>query len=77
MTALEASPLVKVSLLSGSELLDSTDEVGAVRLPHPLKHPVGSFLSELPVQGARKRLLLRFAALKGSISHGLSGTGAA
>ena len=59
------------------ELLDGSDEVGAVRLPHPLKHPVGSVLSKLPGESPRKRLLRRFAALKGGIGHVFSGTGAA
>ena len=65
------------SVLSRPELLDGSDQVGAVRLAHPLKHPVGSVLSELPVESARKRLLLGFAALKGGIGHVFSGTGAA
>ena len=49
------------------ELLDGSDEVGAVRLPHSLKHPVGSVLSKLLAKRARQRLLLRFAALKGRV----------
>src|SRR4051795_7107935 len=65
------------SLLSRPELLDGSDQVGAVRLAHPLKHPVGSVLSELLAERARKRLLLRFAALKGRVGHVFSGTGAA
>ena len=63
--------------MSGSELLDCTDEVGAVRLPDLLEHPVGSVVSQLLVQGACEGLLLSFAPLKGGISHGLRGTGAA
>src|SRR4051812_3903236 len=65
------------SLLSRPELLDGSDQVGAVRLAHPLKHSVGSVLSELLAERARKRLLLRFAALKGRVGHVFSGTGAA
>src|SRR4051812_2235927 len=42
-----------------------------------LKHASSPFLSELPVQSARKRLLLSFAALQGGVGDGLSGTGAA
>jgi hypothetical protein len=59
------------------KFLNRTNEVGAVRLSNEVEHSGGAFPSELPVESARKRLFFGFAALKGSISHGLGGTGAA
>ena len=65
------------SLLPRPELLDGSDEVGAVRLAHKVEHAGGSIRSELPVESASEGLLVGLAALKGSIGHGLSGTGTA
>jgi len=72
-----ASPPVEVFLLSGPELLDGSDQVGAVRLPDSLKHPISSVLSELLVESAGEGLFLGFAAVEGGIGHDLGGTGAA
>jgi hypothetical protein len=72
-----ASAPVEVFLLSGPELLDGSDQVGAVRLPDSLKHPISSVLSELLVESAGEGLFLGFAAVEGGIGHDLGGTGAA
>src|SRR3982751_6047088 len=60
-----ASAPVEVFLLSGPELLDGSDQVGAVRLPDSLKHPISSVLSELLVESAGEGLFLGFAVLSG------------
>jgi hypothetical protein len=68
-----ASAPVEVFLLSGPELLDGSDQVGAVRLPDSLKHPISSVLSELLVESAGEGLFLGFAAVEGGIGHDLGG----
>src|SRR3954451_8124329 len=62
-----ASPPVEVFLLSGPELIDGSDQVGAGRLPDSLKHPISSVLSELLVESAGEGLFLGFAAVEGAI----------
>src|SRR3954468_23746475 len=74
---LPTQPLSRTLPSRRPEQLDGTDQVGAVGFPDEVEHPLSSILSELLVQSARKRLLLGFAALQGSIGHGLCGPGAA
>src|SRR3954452_15106732 len=74
---LPTQPLGRTLPSRRPEQLDGTDQVGAVGFPDEVEHPLSSILSELLVQSARKRLLLGFAALQGSIGHGFCGTGAA
>src|SRR3954452_8451290 len=72
-----ASAPVEVFLLSSPELLDGSDQVGAVRLPDSLKHPISSVISELLVESAGDGLFLGFAAVVGGIGDVLGRTVAA
>jgi len=61
----------------GARRFDRADEIGAIRVPNGLEHADSAFLSELPAQNARQRLLLRAAALQGRVCDRLGGTIAA
>src|SRR4051812_40919320 len=74
---LPTQPLGRTLPSRRPELLNGPDQIGAVGFSYKIEHAGSSILSELLVQSARKRLLLGFAALQGSIGHGLCGPGAA